>query len=376
MLGKDFYKLENGTELSSERLKSLVLFYAPLIGNDALALYQNLFFKGSTAGFMEISELLEYLNMNVDIFEDLCGKLNEYRLMKTLKKDDHYIFQMLEPMTMKKFVKDSLMVREFILKTSGRHYQELIADIYEEEKHRDYEDVSKKPDLEILNSWSEDDETYLSKKKTNSYSFNTIFDINVFLKNVSVNLLPMRFRNEEILKQIATLGDLYGISYDRMKSFLPKIINYDNNTFDINKLRYACMSSSIDYRSVDMDLYNVPCVSYLMSLQDGKEVTRYDKQIIYNLSNEYHLSVPVINVLLRHGLKNCDNRLIEKYLYPIASDLHRNNIQTSKMALERLEKGYSSSNRKEEVLPSYSQEKNKKMSPEEIEKLLALKDKK
>ena len=46
MLGNDFYKVEVNCELSNERLKSLIFFYGPLIGNDALVLYQYLILTG------------------------------------------------------------------------------------------------------------------------------------------------------------------------------------------------------------------------------------------------------------------------------------------------------------------------------------------
>ena len=112
-----------------------------------------------------------------------------------------------------------------------------------------------------------------------------------------------------------------------------------------------------------------------MSLQDGKEVTDYDKKIIYNLSNRYHLAPAVINVLLEYGLKNCDNRLIENYLYPIASDLHRNDIHNAKDALNRLSRPYEK-NKKEDKLPTYDSSINKTMSAEEEEELLKLMGKK
>ena len=45
MLGKDLYKIDGNVELSYERLKALVFFYSPLVGNDALALYEYLAIK-------------------------------------------------------------------------------------------------------------------------------------------------------------------------------------------------------------------------------------------------------------------------------------------------------------------------------------------
>ena len=375
MLGNQLYKIEVNAELSNERLRSLVFFYGPLIGYNALALYQNLVLKGSTIGFDELNNLLVSLNISVDVFEELCGKLNEYRLLRTLKQENKFIFVFNNPLTIKEFIKDDILVRDFILKTSGQHYRELIAGIYDEDDHDDFEDVSRTLSLEAINNWSKDDETYLSKDTGSKYNFNTLFDVNTFLKDISTNLLPMRFRTPENLKAMATLADLYNISYDKMRSFIPKITKIDSNEFDVGQLKYLCMKASCDYSKVEGGNYNVPCLTYLMNLQNGKEATEYDKKIILNLSEKYHLTTSVINVLLEHTLKTCDNRLIEKYMYAIASDLHRNNISDAKAALSRLDKSYNRSTTKQE-LPTYSTKGNASMSQDEADELLKLMGKK
>ncbi len=129
------------------------------------------------------------------------------------------------------------------------------------------------------------------------------------------------------------------------------------------------MSSLGEYRKLEDGNYDVPCLTYLMSFQNGKEVTRYDRQIIYKLSNEYHLRAPVINVLLEHSLKNCDNRLLENYIYPVASDLHRNDISTAKAALERLDR-YKGRRANNDVLPSYDSSSNPELDEERLRELL------
>ena len=375
MLGNQLYKIEINSELSNERLKSLVFFYRPLIGHDAFALYEYLVLRGSTIGFDELNNLLVSLNISIDVFEELCGKLNEYKLLKTLKQENKYIFVFDSPLTMKEFINDDILVRDFILRTSGTHYQELVANIYGDDSHDGFEDVSRKLSLDEISNWSKEDETYLQKKNTNIYNFNTLFDVNTFLKDISTNLLPMRFRTPENMKELAILADLYNISYDKMRSYLPRVAKIDTNEFDLTQLKYLCMNAKADYRNVEDGNYNVPCLLFLMNLQKGKEATEYDKKIISNLSNSYHLNTSVINVLLEHTLKNCDNRLIEKYMYAIASDLHRNNIVDAKGALSALDKEYNK-NTKKEVLPTYSTEKNTEMSKDEAEELLKLMGKK
>lgn len=371
MLGNQLYKIEVNVELSNERLKSLVFFYGPLIGHDALALYQYLVLKGTTIGFNELNGLLASLNISIDMFEEQCGKLNEYNLLKTLKQEDKFIFVFKAPLTRKEFNKDSILVRDFISKTSGPHYQELIADIYDEDNHEGFEDVSRKLSLEAINNWSKDKESYLKKDDGDKYNFNTLFNVNVFLKDMSTVLLPMRFRTVENLREIATLADLYNISYDKMRTFIPKITSCDSNEFDITQLKYLCMNARSEYTKVEDGNYNVPCLLFLMNLQNGKEVTEYDKKIIANLSNSYHLNTSVINVLLEHTLKACDNRLIEKYMYAIASDLHRNNVTDANSALARLERPYNKSTNKDS-LPTYSTDSNKNMSQAEKDELLRL----
>lgn len=371
MLGKDFYKIETNCELSNERLKSLVFFYGPLIGHDALALYEYLVLRGNTIGFNELNYLLTSLNISVDVFEEQCVKLNEYRLLRTLKQDNKYIFVFNAPLTRTEFIKDNVLVRDFILKTSGTHYQELISDIYQLDNHADFEDVSQTLSLDTLNGWSKENETYLDRRPVNKYNFNTLFDVNTFLKDISTNLLPMKFRTESNLREIATLADLYNISYDKMRTYIPEVCNSDNNEFDLNLLKYKCMNAKADYTKVENGNYNVPCLTFLMSLQDGKEVTDYDKKIIMSLSDKYHLNSSVINVLIEHTLKSCDNRLIEKYMYSIASDLHRNNIVDAKGALARLDRPYNKNSSKD-VLPTYKTDNNKKMSKDEEDELLRL----
>ena len=372
MIGKDFYRIDKKVDISNERLKSLIFFYGPMIKNDALVLYQNLIFQEEKTGFDELNQLLMSLNMSVSDFESLCEILNEYNLLQTLNKDNKYIFVLNSPLSLNEFIKDDILVRQFILKTSGPYFNQLVSRMnVNQENYNDFSDISKSLDASNLSSWSRQDESFLNIKKDDEYSFNTLFDVNKFLKDVSLNLLPLRFRNKENLYHMAKLADLYSISYDKMRTFLPKVANTETDVFDLNALRYLCMKAKVDYVKVNEDEYNVPCQMYLMSLQDGKEVTDYDKKIIFNLSNKYHLSIPVINVLLAHGLKNCDNRLIENYLYPIASDLYRNDIKTAKNALERLNRNY---NKKvnDDKLPVYDSSKNKQLSSKEEEELLKL----
>lgn len=376
MLGSNLFKIESSFELSSERLKSLVFFYEPIIGEKALFVYEYCTLKNPSIGFSELNDLLSTINISIDEFEHILSKLNEVKLLKTLNKENKYIFVFSNPEKIKNFIKDDLLVRSLINKTSVSYYQKLISDVLVEDKHSEYQDVSATMELPVLDKKDNPNESYIVKKDE-SYNFNTYFDINVFLKDISKNLLPMSFRSKENLYEVANLADLYNISYDQMRQFIPRVFNNETNTFDSKLLAYLCMKAKCDYKKVENDNYNVPCKLYLMSLQEGKEVSEYDNRILYKLANDYHLAIPVINVVLEHALKNCDNRLIEKYVYALASDLHRNNINSSSQALIRLDKyngSLSKTNSKAKPI-SYDTSKNNNLSNEELDALLALRGK-
>lgn len=373
MLGKDLFKVESRVDLSNEGLKSLVLFYNPLIGASALTIYEYLVIKGSSNTFDELNKLLNSLNISIDKFELVLGRLNEYRLVNTLKdeKSDRYIFILNNPLTINEFVKDDILVRDFIHKTSGPYFQSLLNNVRYEAKHDGFVDVSKHIDPKILDDWTENDESFVhARSKEEEFEFNTFFNINEFLKDCSTNLLPLRYRTKDNMKEIATLADLYNISYDRMRVIVARTVKNDKNEFDLNLLRYLCENSQPDYRDIKDGEYNVPCELFLMNKQGGKEVTKFDKKIIYALSHDYHLNPQVINCVIEQGLANCDNRLIEKYLYAIASDLHRNDINTVDAAKKRMNKYASRSFVKKDVTPDYSNGNNVTIDNDKLNDIL------
>lgn len=363
MLGRDLFKVESNVDLSNERFKSLVLFYTPLIGEEALVLYQFLAVKGSSGSFEELNKLLNSLCISIDSLEDRIKKLNEFKLVKTLKStsENKYIFILNNPLTQEEFIKNEIFVRDFILKTSGEYYQSLLADYRYFNSYKDFEDVSAKLNPNDLSKWTINDEKYLTNNiRKDVYNFDTLFDINEFLKDISTTLFPLRFRSEENLRLIASLADLYNVPAEKMRYYLTKAVKTNSDEFNKNLLTYFCEQSVSEFKDIKPGVYNVPCVLFLMNKQGGKEVSKYDRKILYSLANSYHLKPEVINVLVEYTLKNCDNSLIEKYLYSIASDLNRNDINTASKALERLNAYIPTKKtiKTKEAIPTYNEVNN------------------
>ena len=373
MLGKDRYRVLQDTDLSLDRMRSLAVFYLPLIGPHAFSLYHSFLFEEKSLDYLPLDDLLTRLGMSIDTFEEALGKLNEYKLLSTFKKKDEeglWIFSLIEPKDRQEFTDDDLFVRDFILKAGGSHYQELLSSLrLQESDLNGFENVTKKYDLRKLETWSEEDESYLNAKKREEASFDTLFDVNYFLKDISDFLFPRRFRTYDNLHEIACIADLYNISYDRMRTYISRLVNRNSDHFDTEELVKMAQASQPAYEKVEEGNYGVPCLSFLMNRQGGREVTPYDKKILYTLHHQYHLSTGVINVLLEHTLKQCDGHLYEKYLYPAAADLHRNGITDAKSAQEFLF-GRGGNRSEKDELPVYDASKNPELEEDRLKEIL------
>lgn len=362
MLGNDKFKVECKVDLSSERFKSLVLFYLPLIGQNALALYENFLVKGPTASFYEISDILNTLFYSIDTFEESLKKLNEFRLLITYryKEEDKYLFVLKEPLTREEFIKNEVFVRYFILKTSGPYYQYLIADLYSENNYQNLDNISYSLNPDVLNLWSQDDESYLKQKNLILENYDSLFDMKAFIAGCSENMFPLKYRTPENIKEVGMLADLYNISEDQMRVFFSQMLK-DNKPFDLNFLRKKCEMSRSEYKKIAENKYDVPCELFMMNMAQGIEISSYDKKILYKLANDYKLKIEVINVLIEYALNTCDNQLFETFINPIAANFKRNNIDTVEKAKEMLNKPKAKKNNKDIGMPEYKSVKHEQV---------------
>lgn len=362
MLGNDKFKVECKVDLSSERFKSLVLFYLPLIGQNALALYENFLVKGPTASFYEISDILNTLFYSIDTFEESLKKLNEFRLLITYryKEEDKYLFVLKEPLTREEFIKNEVFVRYFILKTSGPYYQYLIADLYSENNYQNLDNISYSLNPDVLNLWSQDDESYLKQKNLILENYDSLFDMKAFIAGCSENMFPLKYRTSENIKEVGMLADLYNISEDQMRVFFSQMLK-DNKPFDLNFLRKKCEMSRSEYKKIAENKYDVPCELFMMNMAQGIEISSYDKKILYKLANDYKLKIEVINVLIEYALNTCDNQLFETFINPIAANFKRNNIDTVEKAKEMLNKPKAKKNNKDIGMPEYKSVKHEQV---------------
>ena len=362
MLGNDKLIVLSNSDFSSSMMKSLLNCYRPLIGNDALLLYLSFI---NLNGEKRVNEYLELLDLTINHFEECLVKLNQYNLVRTLKKANLYVLQVLMPLSIELFLKHDIYSR-ILRKELG---QEAYYRRKEEASNIDlssFEDISEHLDLAILKDWNPKMEEDIHAESINTNSFNHLFDIKKFLSDTGTYLFPSIARTKENIEEIATLADTYGISQDNMRIYIAESI--DNDDLSLKKLAALCRNSVDNYIAVKDGDYYVPVTSFLYHLQGDIELTPYDKKILESLSHDYNLKAEVINVLLEYSLKRCNNRLAGNFVYAVASNFHRNGIDTVAKAKDALTPAKENKVNKKvtEVLPTYDSSINPQLDDDEV----------
>ena len=367
MLGRNKYRARFSYELSFEDLKSLLLLYQPLISSNAVILYEHLHTENDKIN--DISTLILRTGIALNDLEAAFKRLNEYRLVDSYIKGDEYLFILHKPHSSLSFLNNDLynklLRKELGTEELARRISLFTKSSFDETDG--YENISSQ-----LSNRDPSDNTsqlpYESRTQQSEILNPSYFDISRFVKNASTVLLPRKARTIHNLNAISSLADTYGITQDEMRRFVSQCIK--NDDLDITALKIKCQHAKSDYNVIG-EGYEVPCAVFLKSLQNGRDLTPNDIRLLDKLINEYHLRPSVVNVLIEHALKVCDNHLYSSYLYPIAGDFNRNGIDTSDKAVNALRGKSAVQNKTKyvEITPTYDKTELK-VSDQEVNDLI------
>lgn len=379
MLGKNRYKIKGANDLKRDEYQSLFLLYQPMISNEAVMIYCYFLNRIKDEGY--IVDILANLNISLDILILGLEKLNEYRLLDTYHniENDSYLFVLKEPKSTKVFLKDDIFSRILLDTIGSQRYGEIHMALYEaKENMKAYVDETKHLKINTLINWTKEKENDFHKIKNievDSLEHKSHFDIDVFVKEASPVLLPFKFRTKEVLETIGRYADVFNISQNQMRVIVGKVVNSDLNEFNYARFKNLCAKVRQNFEKTQSGKYDVSCTLFLMNLQEGREPSPMDMQLISELLDKYHLNAEVINVLIEHSLNVCDNRLIASYVKSLASDLHRNNIYDAVKAKEFLNKNIKVKNaHPKDVLPVYDDSKNRKYDVNDYDILKLIKE--
>ena len=359
---KDVYRVESSISLDTQTIQVLMNLYQPLIGPNALITYLTLVSEAKTLRTQEThARLLTLLNLSSDEFDQAIGKLEEYMLVKTYRKEmdskDSYVYVVNAPLSAKDFIHSSVYYAR---------YQKVVGDKFAENTlalllsgivpKNDYKEITRKlkyrkTEADVQIPYTKVEPRYVFEESDEHIEF----DYEKFLESTSQLIFPVELRNEENLKLIGQLATVHGLSVDAMRLLVSKATSLSTMELDQDKLRYLAQKEKPDITTAK-DVYDLPPTSFLQSLQKGAPVSIPDQKILEHLSMEMGLSNPVINVLIEYILDISNNRLPSAFVNKVAGEWIRDGVTTKEEAIAETKKETFSSKtytKKKETVPEY-----------------------
>ena len=371
---KDFYCVYNDYDIS-KRTKELNLLYLPLLGNDAISLYQ---FLGSK---MLSDKNLSKNYLHYDILDNLA--LSNHKFMVSRKKLEamgliqsfyidnagvgQFVYKIKEALDFTTFFNTPVLAQLLENTLGSSEYKEIV-NYYSFDKvsFRSFEEITAKFSdvfhLENLNDFSFD---YLSNKKSSGPNFDEYYfdfdKLNYYLAN---SYLTEVISNDDIKNKILGLAHIYKMDPQDMAKAIEKSVEISNGASEINikiltnyiiqlnvnvrkqevptleRMVNKNLSSTKDKHETEEDLFikevdNTNFITFL-NKQKGIVVSNIDAKNISDLQSKYNFPTGVLNILLEYSINQTGKNSIPhiNYIDKIASSWSAQKLLGAKDAID------------------------------------------
>lgn len=350
--------------LSKDHFQSLNFLYAPLIGKNALCLYQFLYYLPSN---MEQEEVNVSLNINETQYRSAIQMLLQYHLIQFYTNKENQLILLYAPLLQNEFLIHDTYSRLYLSCVGAKVFDQMKIKFKKETKKIEgYEQKTCDLDISRLDSWTEAKEIMYEKVKPNiqeTYEF----DFQTFFKGMD-HIFPLRFRTKDNLNRIAQLAKIYGISAKDMRKYVQRSVNPSTGFFDMEKVKKMAVSAR---KSTDssQDPYKMSPVHFLQEKQNGIPVIKSDKLLIEKLCTDFQFPVEVVNTLIEYTLEQTNQQFSRNYVEKVAANWVRLNVDSRQKALQVIQKEKPTSKSVPKVkLDDKFYEKRDNKTPEEIQK--------
>lgn len=365
--------LECGMHLHEEDTCVLHLLYGPLIGNDALLFYEQLYALYQMPAKIKNHLLLQTLSkISMERIEKARLTLEQYLLMKTYYhgSKNEYVYELHAPKSGMDFLNHEVFGRLYLKEMGKQVYEYMKKNFAQALKPKEaYQDITTSM-RKLLSEWNDQEEESFSILRPDIEEVKTNFRFDLFLNGLSTMIFPLSERTKENLTLIAEKADLYGIDEKEMQKLVGRSIDLRQNRLDRRKLMSLIQKSHQKYTKVMDDPYALPPVRFLQAKQKGIEVSGADKKLIDDvLTQKYQLKPEVINVLIEYILERCHQEFRRSYVEKIAATWVRLDIDTKEKALSHIQEEQKENSyvqqRKEKQLPKWFHDQDSVKQEEE-----------
>lgn len=370
----DGYQVQLNVSLSNDYVQSLIHLYQPLIGIEAVNLYQTLLCEAHMMNKSSIEKqthhtLMNYMNLPLNKIYEARLKLEGIGLLLThkLKQETSTMFtyQLIPPFHPAAFFND-MMLSELLYRHIGKTKFQALQKHYAVQEETEMGENITASFHDVFQTFqpsnyyhipvqSPNHEVGVSLKKIDFEDLQT----SLGRKNIPVtNILTET--NKRIIHQLYHLYDLE--TYELEKALLWALT--EENKLDIEQLKAACH----DFFSAKHNVANVKLAykgdfttnasetntnkkmtreekliqqfetispkQLLEDLSIGNNASEQDMKLINDVMTKQGIPVPVMNVLIHYVLLQSNMKLSKAYLEKIASHWSRAQLKTAKEAYQ------------------------------------------
>jgi replication initiation and membrane attachment protein len=370
ILPADLFIVINKAILNEQKRKILIMLYQPIIGSNAVNLYETLW---SFLDQMEISskemnhyQIIASMQIKLSAFEEAKNKLEAIGLLKTyIKKDDinHVVYELYSPLSAYEFFNNPLLSVN-LLASLGKETYERILNYYKLPVFdvSTYQDVTSKFDdvFKFENNQKAVEYSQIRENKYSRIDFKETIDIKNVISMISSDLLNKQKINKKTMEILIKLAYVYNFNDLQMVEIIKNSIDQNKNIdiemmkknshnyykfnnggqvpflIDKNQPEHLRLNNSINNIKTKMiaQFENLTPNEYLCLKNKTNKLTNQEIDILQSLLVDLDLNPGVVNVLIDYVLKINNHKLTKNYILTIASQFKRANIKTVQEAMD------------------------------------------
>lgn len=403
ILPADTYTVINKTILDDTDHKILTMLYQPIIGYQAISLYESLKDDLDKQGIISEEFTHHHLmsTMQLSLQEIIIAreKLEGIGLLKTYIKEENtnnYVYLLYSPLTPEEVFNHPILNIVLYNNVGKQEYDKLI-NYFKTPKInlRGFQDITKSFDevFSSIEKTSMDTITDISKKQSNNIEISKGIDFNELIASIPEQEITEKTFNDEIKDLINSLCFTYNIKTYDMINLVRNSLN-EKGQIDKTSLRKSCRNyyqfehdsslptliykkqpeylkkpdgDSSKWAKMVYTFESITPYELLRAKYKGAEPTDRDKRLIESLLIDQKLSPGVVNVIIAYTLKTNNEKLTKSYVETIAGQMKRLNIQTVEEAMKVTEKEHKKMN-KSTNKSTYQKPKVKEELPNWFEK--------
>ena len=325
-------------------LAILCLLYKPLVGNEAVLLYETLtslaMVNRNAKTTIEEEQLITLLQATRTSLTTNRVRLEKFDLLRSFQNQEKELVRIVlcPTKSAQDFLSDEVL-RRLLYQSVEREGVRQLQSIFEMQPVKEPEEklveVTQILDLSHFEqNWTIQKEEDLGSANMDwSSSREYDFDWDVFFRNMH-RTLPSRLRTKTNMNRIAYLANVYGVDEETMRRLVIRHLRDKRTWIDFDAL-INDLGTTTKVVEGKPDDYSQSPVSFLKAHQPGNaKVLPKERSLLLSLAKTHEFSNELINTIVEYSMEQCQGSLVEKYVRTLANNMARAHVETRDQALE------------------------------------------